>query len=849
MKTRKILLFTQATAIALMGTVAASPQANAQETSSDSFNDEIVVTARKRDEKLSDIPLAVTAFSESQIEEAGFAGLDDISLQTTGFQFSNQGGQQPGRYNTQLRFRGMSTAQFSPTFATGALFIDGIYVLNGGTSTSLMDVQQVEVIKGPQSAYFGRNTFGGAVNYITRNPSLEQFNGQIEASATSRGTFDLSGITEIPLVEDELAISLSARYYDKRGHYVATDGGRLGNEQTATFNVAAYYEPTDNFSLKFRGSYSRDDDGAPAAGFVSGSLNDSCTGQTFTAGSGETATPRNYFCGQVPGIDDAVTLTGQRVISSNTSVFPSRTTVEQSITGLFNSPIENFIINGFRNNPTQPGVPDVGDIGLERESLRFSAAANYKIDGGYEIDALAGYNKQDVNWIRDFDLTDNYNWFSRDPQSIEDFTGEIRLSSPQDKKLRWLAGANYYEQTFTASGEGGDAATACFAFFQTADYANCGLGLVFNNSFPGSDESEVLGLFAALDFDVSDEFTVSLEGRYQDDTLRKAGTRTAAGISDDAAKLESKKFLPRVILKYQPTPETNLYASFAQGVLQGDINTLLANADASELAQYEEQVDNAAILTPEETLDAWEIGLKQGFLDGRGQVNVAAYYNQWKGIKGRSTAVILETCDADKAPEPNCAGVPLGDPATSPNPRNILVPGDADLWGIEFESSLMLTDDWSAGLNVTWAQSEYKDYLFNFVAPISGFSNMRGNQQPRFPEWSGNFTSTYNVELSNDWDMSLRGDVIYFGEAFVDESNLAFTEDYFLVNARAGVSKDNIRWEVFAENILGEDAYAAGARWTDFSVPTNFPTLTQGQGVAVTGQDKREIGVRMILDF
>ena len=849
MKTRKILLFTQAAAIALMGTVAATSQANAQETSSDNYNDEIVVTARKRSESLSDIPLAVTAFSETQIEEAGFAGLDDISLQTTGFQFSNQGGQQPGRYNTQLRFRGMSTSQFSPTFATGALFIDGIYVLNGGTSVSLMDVQQVEVIKGPQSAYFGRNTFGGAVNYITRNPSLDEFQGQIEASYTSRGTLDLSAITEIPIIEDKLGISLSGRIYDKRGHYKATDGGRLGNESTNTFNVASYYEPTDHFSLKLRGSYSRDKDGAPAGGFVSGALNDSCTGISFTAPSGEAAAPRNYICGEVPGIDDAVTLTGQRVISSNTSIFPANTVVEQNISGLFNGVADNFIIDAFRNNPLQAGAPDVGEVGMERETLRFSAAANYKLDNGYEIDALGGYNKQNVNWIRDFDLTDNYNWFSRDPQSVEDYTGEIRLTSPQENRFRWLAGVNYYEQTFTASGSGGDAATACFAFFQTSDYSNCGLGLVFPNSFAGSDKSEVLGLFAAVDFDVSDQFTLSLEGRYQDDTLEKAGTITAEGVSDDATALESKKFLPRVIAKYQPNPDTNLYASFSQGVLQGDINALLASADAQELAQYTQQVANAAVETPEETLDAWELGWKQGFMDGRGQVNIAGYYNKWKGIKGRSTALITETCDAAKINEPNCEGVALGGLATSPNPRNILVPGDADLWGIEFESSLFLTEDWSAGLNVTWAKSEYKDYLFNFVEPISGFSNMRGNQQPRFPEWSGNFTSTYNKSLDNGWDMSLRGDVIYFGEAFVDESNLAFTEDYFLVNTRAGFAKDNIKLELFVKNLFGEDAYAAGARWTDFSVPTNFPTLTAGQGVAVTGQDKREIGARLILDF
>ena len=846
----------KASLIAILIATQSGTAAQAQ-TSSDGLNtEEIIVTARKRDESLNDIPVAVTAFSERQIEEAGFSGLDDISLQTTGFQFSDQGGQQPGRYNTQLRFRGMSTSQFSPTFATGALFIDGVYVLNGGTSLSLMDIQQVEVIKGPQSAYFGRNTFGGAVNYVTRNPSLTEFNGQIEASGTSRGTFDLSGIAEIPLIEDKLSISMSGRFYDKKGHYVATDGGRLGAEQTLTVNGAAYYEPTDNFNMKLRASYSRDNDGAPAGGFVSGALNDTCTGTTITTGNAETASPVNYFCGAVPGIDNAVTAFGGSVISSNTSIFPANTVTQQNVAGLgdlsaFPARVasENFIAAGLRAATLPEGVPDIGDVGLERETVRLSAAAEYEFDSGYALNFIAGYNDQKANWIRDFDLSDGYNAFSRDPQSIEDFTTEIRLTSPQDGRLRWLVGANYYEQSFITGGAGGDFATACFAFFATTDYANCGAGAIFASTFDNNDESEVLGLFAAVDFDVTEKLTVSLEGRQQNDTLTKGGTLTENGVGNDAFVLESNKFLPRAIIRYQHSPDTNIYGSFSQGVLQGDVNVVVANADAQELAQYRAQIADAAVSTPEEELDAWEVGLKQTLFDGRAQANISAYYYEWQGIKGRSSALIFETCDAGNQSNTNCAGIPLNGIATTPNPRNVLSSGDANLWGIEFEGSAFITDDWTAGLNLTWAQNEYQDYIFNFVEPFAGFANQRGNQQPRFPEWSGNFTTTYKKSLSNGWDSYYRGDVIYFGEAFVDESNLAYTEDYFLVNARMGVENNGWKWELFANNLLEENAWAAGARWTDFSRPSNFATLTQNQGVAVSAQDKREFGIRAIVDF
>jgi len=162
--------------------------------------EEIIVTARKREESLQDIPIAITAISRSDIEEAAITGLEDISSLASGFYFFNQGQTQPGRYNTQLRFRGLNQAQFSPSFETGALFIDGVYVLNGGTSLSLQDIERVEVIKGPQAAYFGRNTFGGAVNFITRDPSLEKFSGNVSASATHRSNFEVTTFLEGPLI-------------------------------------------------------------------------------------------------------------------------------------------------------------------------------------------------------------------------------------------------------------------------------------------------------------------------------------------------------------------------------------------------------------------------------------------------------------------------------------------------------------------------------------------------------------------------------------------------------------------------------------------------------------------------
>ena len=434
------LTLSAAVALAVAGTLPTTV-ALAQESAE---LEEIVVTARKRDESLQEIPVAVSVFGAEDILMTDMRDLEDVALHTPGFQFMNQGNQQPGRYNTQLQFRGLTTAQFSPSFATGALFIDGVYVLNGGTSLSLMDLERVEVIKGPQSAYFARNTFGGAVNLITRDPNAEAFGGEITASISDRGRTDVSGLIEGPIIQDVLAFSVSGRFYDKEGHYTATDGGRTGDEETTTFNGVINWTPTDNFKLKMRYSTSEDDDGAPSQGYVSGIMNDTCTGTTVNSAEG-VANPVNYICGTVPYGSSVTVDPGSNIISSNTILPADMADLTDPTTNI-------------------DGVPGVTSIGMKRESERFSIAAGYQFDSGYSIDVSYGKNEQEVNWIRDFDLSDRLGWWSRDPQNMDDESWEIRFSSPQDQRLRWLVGYSYYEQEFLASGSGGDAATSCFSF-------------------------------------------------------------------------------------------------------------------------------------------------------------------------------------------------------------------------------------------------------------------------------------------------------------------------------------------------------------------------------------------------
>ena len=833
-------------AVAISAALTTATPVLAQDDDDGFMIEEIVVTARKREESIQEVPIAITALSAADISQAGLASLEDISTLASGFYFFNQGQSQPGRYNTQLRFRGLNQAQFSPSFETGALFVDGVYVLNGGTSLSLMDVERVEVIKGPQAAYFGRNTFGGAVNFITRNPSMEAFSGTADIGYSDRGTLDGNLFVEGPLIEGVLSGSLGLRLYDKEGHYRASDGGRLGDEETTTLNAKLLWQPSENFSLSFRASYSEDDDGAPATAYVAGQVagNDSCTGRTITTGAGETVMPRSFVCGTVPGPDEGVAVMGSNLIDGNTQ-------------------IPSFAFDALTGGPLPNDAPFIDRIGLKRETLRLSAQASWQL-GEYTVDSILGFNDQGTNWIRDFDLSGFSNAYSQDPQGLEDRSFEIRLTSPQDGRLRWLVGANYYDQEFTSSGAGGNFVFACFGTGNPAAPCVPNLALNFPNSLQNADESTVTGVFGAIDYDFNDQWTLTLEGRYQQDELNKGGLVNEGGLVGGALKIETKEFLPRAILRFQPSDNTTLYASFARGVVPGDVNQQFLNADDRERPQYLAAFPGLGDSTPQEELDAFELGWKQSLWDGRGYLNISAFWNDWTGIKGRSSVAVNETCDAtgtNAIGVPGCdfEGVMVGDgkmivdPATGMlipllNARNILLDGDADIQGVEFDFGMQISEDWTLDASLAYVDTEYTRYQFNFVQRIAGFSNMRGNSTPRTPEWSGNLATTYRFPIAGRQGY-VRGDVVYMGEVFTDETNLAELDNYFITNVRGGIEGNNYRLELFIKNLFDEDAWATGARFSDTAFPTDFSNFFVQQGFNLTPQNKREVGLRWVYSF
>ncbi len=814
--------------------------------------EEIIVTARKRDESLLEVPLSITVFSAEDLSRAGLETLGDISLQTTGLSFQdNLASNRPGRQNTLIRFRGMSPPRGSPHYQLAGLFVDGVYVTGGSQSIPMLDVERVEVIKGPQSAFFGRNTFSGAINYVTRNPSLTEFGGKVRASAGQFSQYNIAASFGGPIIKDKLAFQVGVSDYNKGSMYTANDGGELGEESSDSISLTLLAEPTENFSARVRFFYHEDDDGPPAIAYLPGSDYDTCTGTAIRRpdndGNLTTLSPTQYLCGRIPLPGEP----GAPDISVNTTLYPE---IFKRITHPTRCPEDcsNWLVENLVNNTTLDGVPNRTTMGMSREIFRSVLELDYGFANGMDLSFKASYNDHGVNWIRDFDMTDFESFWTSDPQRNEDKGAQLRLTSPPDSRISWMVGASYVEQEIALSGVGGDVVVACFL----PEAAGC-FGPLFVSLPPTQGEtSKTRGIYGATTVPLGQKFNLDVEVRYM------ADQRTNAGIPADYNEI-----VPRVILRWQPNDDTNVYASYSRGVLPGVLNTNLINASRdpfavpyvdrdtsmpsteSEYDQIRRKAPEAGESTPTQELDAFEVGIKLSLLGGRGQVSAAVYYYEWVAQLFTNFVVYYQDDSRGAAFRDGIAGTEPGRaPQQQPRTLEFNFPGDSNLWGFEVESSWVLNDNWSVGANVAWGDNEYTTFAATFVQDITGSRNLEGNQSGRYPETMGNASLTYTDTLTADWDFFGRGDFMYYGETWAGNGgNLARLDGYWLTNLRAGVERDNLRVEFFVNNVLEQDTWVGAVRNTNFTQFTGFNFNIHG--VMVAPQDLRSAGIQVDWSF
>ena len=822
--------------------------------------DEIIVTARKREESLIDVPMSITAISDVAIESAGLRTLQDISFMAPGLDFQNQGSFFAGRALSQISFRGMNLERVTLSNQLGALFIDGIYVLGGAQSIPLTGIERVEVIKGPQNAYFGRNTFAGAINYITKRPG-DEWEGTLSAEFAEFGSHNHS-IGLMGPITDNIGIKVDASSRLRGSQYTATDGGELGEERTDLLSATLFFNPTDRTSVRAGYSFMKDRDTPGASTFISAYDRANCTQSvTFPSRAGAISAVPDFICGAIPTADEVK-------VSHNTSLLPSLLSDPNpnNIGLLFPGPLQAFPLrdaarilltgNPF-NDPVIDDAPALDAMGLVRDIHRISFTAEHEFGNGMSIQVNAGYNELKGQYSNDLDRTDMEGNMSLFPLGLEDYTIEGVLRSDQDRRLSWLIGASYYEQTVLA-----DYTTGYF-INPAAFIGQGGFGLPFdllsvfvsaplNND---ADKGKVFGVFGAVRYDVTDDFSIDLEARFQSDEVQRFGIRS----QDDVTTAEYEDFLPRVIATYKPNENSTVYASYSKGALPGDINFIFIGQSPEGVAILQGLEPTATEVIDSEELDSFEVGFKQSAMNGRLNYSVAGYYMDWKNLKAFTTGLI--------SPQQQ---VVLG----TNNPIiSLTIPADAKLKGVEFEGFWVISDSLDLGFTFNWADSEYTDYvLAGYSLILTGQSGtgiqFEGKTVPRFPTTSGSLSATFRQPFRGDWDWYVRTDLFYRGKTFTDPGNLSWIDAHGRLNLKSGIERGDVRLELFIDNLLDADHFRTARRLNDSVFrPQNLGTSGTGpkpapiafgpvygavgvdQGLVLEAPDKRSIGLRASYSF
>ena len=198
----------------------------------------VLVTARRIVERLQDVPLSVVALTGKDLQERGVNSLVDLSLLTPGLSYSSDF----GRIGERPVVRGISVSRLEAPQPV-SVFIDGTYVRDGVLGLGIDDAQRVEVIKGPQSALYGRATYAGAINYVTVDPG-NVLKGKVNATIGSDGERSAFGAVTVPLVTDLLSMRVRVKHSEYDGQYTnSLDGSMLGTEKSNSAGVKFALEP------------------------------------------------------------------------------------------------------------------------------------------------------------------------------------------------------------------------------------------------------------------------------------------------------------------------------------------------------------------------------------------------------------------------------------------------------------------------------------------------------------------------------------------------------------------------------------------------------------------------------
>ena len=722
--------------------------------------EEVMVTAQKRVESLQDVPVSVSALSGEKINDAGIQRIEDLSAYIPNFTMTESA------VGNVAFIRGIGSGINQGFEQSVGMFVDGIYA---GRSQQFrapfLDVALVEVLKGPQGTLFGKNTIAGAVNITTAKPT-DEFEASISALyEPEHGEQELSLVVSGPL-SDTVSGRLAVRKATFDGYLKNTISGKdEANRDEEIIRATLRWTPADDLEV--------------LAKFETGSFD--VEGRTIQVSSAD-----GVFAGKSLG---------------------------DEITAMFGDK-EDGIINDTK--ASRGFDPEVTNTEYDNVTI----TVNYDM-GEHTLTSITGYSSYDFFENGDVDFTALALLDNSFDQQFDQFSQELRITSPQGETFEYIAGL-YYQQTELDN------------LTQTPTLlAEVGIGAPgFNRNRTFAQETDTWAAFFQSTWSISDTLRLTTGLRYSSESkeaqqaLYNADFRTNTvnpaldGVSgailgsvvhDYDEDRSEDNLTPAVNLQYDFTPDIMVYASATKGFKGGGYN----EAESSGIVERFEY--------DEEEATAFELGSKMSLLDGAAELNTAIFYTEYKdrqvsAFEGVSFVV-------GNAAQSTTKGIEM-DGRWQATEQLILRASMAYLDSTfdDFQGASCTADQTLAAIAATGSAACTQD--------------LSGEVTEFAPEWSGNISAEYVVPVSAEMDLTFQVDGNYSDSYFFaqdldeNESQDAYTK----WNARIQLSSTDDRWAVaiVGKNLTDEDVVSHGNDIPLFR-GAHFAFLERSRSIALQG--------------
>jgi iron complex outermembrane recepter protein len=821
--------------------------------------EEIIVTARKREESLKDVPVSISVLSSETLESGAIHDQYELFENVPNMNYA----QERDRLGARSGIRGVQAQNQSALQQKVSFFLDGQPLLAHIGSVQMSGIEQVEVLRGPQNTAFGRSTFAGAINFVTTDPGAE-LTGEVQLGTSNLGSNAVGLYLNGPIT-DQLGFTLGL-YQDEFGsvdEWQASDGTPLGERKTEYYTGKVVWTPTDNFDMELAASTYKVEDRQSPTPFLSEAERDACLQDALPNGLPYNA--GEFNC----DVSSALPSTGIPL-----NINPAEGLESDQLLYLW-----------------ALGKSSDASVNVERD--RYAAEFNFHMDNDSTVQLLTSYIEGSGYRWGDDDNSDivpsiaSVTMMGVTSVGLDGLVGmvtsteydqtyfDLRWLSPDDQDLRWMVGVSRFEygyQSFRANsgfyGYLNDLEDQIEPLWltdpRTSATAFPGEGL-WSFSLRDNVSTENTGYYGSVQWDLSDRTTLSAEVRVQNDANTSEGNGGEIFTSDVTATQ------PRLAISHALNEDWTVYGQYSTGTNPAGVNLFFtdpatkASIDAANAAGEITYDAETYIAFDEEKVTNVELGIKGGALDGRLQLTAAIYRMEWDNmITGASFAW---DGDWNDPASPDFTGV-NGVVATITGTGMVFINGGtAELSGIEVEANYLINENWSVNASGVMATNEFTDaceaaitigdygYAPTHTVAADGVLfdcvDMNGNTIPFVPDNTLSLGATYSTDFDSGWDMRANISTFWQSEVYRDAVNSMWLGSVSTVRASLLISNgDNIDISIYGNNLTDEDQ-PREITWRDddYNICGSTINCTESNFRLDGLRTPREIGARITYRF